>query len=512
MAISRRTLLRGGAGVLAAAAASRLPHSWAANGLTDRTVPGRGTAYNVLEIFFAGALSHRETLWVERPDEAPVLRRIAQLTPVGNPILDPSGAPADWRAWLPAPAAYQGNSHQLGSTATGAVHLGPCGEALVRPLSAGGKLADRLRVIATGHDFDVHEQAQEYMFQGAPFGSDRGAGTAAVIARHSGTPSFVFTHSQMNDARSSARAAAASGRHGPGSKPFVIEYDNPSGVGRLGAARSATRDALSSFYRNDYDTALTFANRAGLTDPRARSTAFDAYDAALGGAQASPRFVSAMSRLTASSGNSLWDNGTRRAIHASVDLLAGGQSRYCCVVDAGYVGDSFGGFSRYDSHSVTDMDVHAAVHTGNALNVLRTLYEEVDAGNLDLSTTLVVLNTEFGRTFSGSQSLGNGSHHCYRGFAVAMLGGPINTATLVGDLPFTSADDAGPFERDNPALATGGLLSGKPVSGTDLRAAVLMAAGVHPIQPDVFDQSETSAPTAPTREAAADQLATHIFG
>jgi hypothetical protein len=379
MNTSRRNFLRGATGALALGAAGT---ARAAGGLIDRPVPGTTTPYKVLEIFFAGGLSHRETLWVERPA--------------------PAGAPADWLGWLPARGAHEGTSYKLGRAGGRDIHLGPCAEPLVRPLAAGGRLKDRLRVIATGHEINGHPPAQDLMQQGAPSSTsrDRASGVGAAIARHTSLPSYVFYNSRLTDPAVSAQSAAASGRHGEHNSPRLIPYDNPEIVSLLGAPRDPERDALGSYYGRHYESGLTFAS-----GQRARSVSLDRYLRSRQLALAGPEFALALSALTASSGETLWDNGTRRALLTSISLLDAGLSSYCGVMDGGVVGDD-STFSQYDSHDIP-LDQLAAVTTANVLNVLRTLREAVDAGTLDLDTTLVVLNTEFGRSFSQ----GVGSHH-----------------------------------------------------------------------------------------------------
>lgn len=506
MKLTRRRLLGGTIASTTLAAAGGPLVSWAANGLTERSVPGTGAPFRVLEIFLAGGLSHRETLWVEQPDEAPVQRRLAALNPSTNPILAAPGAPSDWTRWLTGPGAYQGAGYRVGRSASGDVHLGPCGEPLVRQLSNGSRLIDRLRVIAAGHDLEPHEEAQELMMQGAPAITDgsRASGVGAAIGRQTGLPSYVFYTQRLADVAGSALYAAASGAHGIEWAPVLIPYDDPTFVANLQAPRVPSRDALTSYYADEYRKRLVFQS-----GPRARSRGFDRYVDSLAGAHNSPAFANALSQLTTSTGSTLWDNGTRRALKASIEVMNAGLSRYCCVVDGGYVGNDFGGFSSYDAHAAASLDVHAATNTGNLLNVLRTVHEEVDAGRLDLNNTLVVFSTEFGRTFSSA-----GSDHGYRGFSVAMLGGPIppGAGDVVGDLPFTSADDGLAVERANPALANGAVDPSRPISATDLRAGVLLAAGIHPFQADVYKVSEAHVPLSLSRDAAADALGRHLFG
>ena len=504
---SRRALLRGGASALALAAAHPR-RAVAANGLLEQTVAG-GAPFKVLEIFFAGALSHRETWWVEQPDEDPIVRSLDALAPT-DPILSPSGAPTSWTGALPALLAYKGTDYRVGTAGGRDIHLGPCAAPLV---GSGGaaSLLGRMRVIATGHGASVHEIAQALMQQGLPSSTSqtRAAGVGAAIARHSGLPSFVFYDSRLSDSTNAAIEAAKTGRHGNHNAPIRIPYDNPALIGQLAVPRVPARDALVGLYRDRYDAGLTFAATGSpASGLRARSEGFDRYVDALEVAFGGPQIAGLLQNLPSSNPETLWDNPVRRAIQTSVALLGAGESRYCCVSDGGLVGDDFGGFSHYDSHLVASFSDHAAFVTANVLNVLRTLREEIDQQNLDLSDTLVVLNTEYGRSFSEP----NGSEHCWEGFAVAMLGGPIANGGVVGDLPFTPNDDALPRERGNPAFATGAAYGSGPVTPTDLRAAVLLAAGIRPFQPGVFERHEARTDPALSEEAAADQLATHIFG
>src|SRR5687768_13652236 len=102
MSVPRRLFLQGAGSALALAAAKR---AHAAYGLSDRTADGK--TYNVLEIHFAGGLNHRETFWVERPDEAPVKRALHDFDLVADPIVNPSGADGLWVSYLAGTNAYE---------------------------------------------------------------------------------------------------------------------------------------------------------------------------------------------------------------------------------------------------------------------------------------------------------------------------------------------------------------------------------------------------------------------
>jgi hypothetical protein len=497
---SRRAFLRGTTGALALAAADPAGLARAAAGLTERTVRG-GPSFKILEIFFSGGLSHRESLWVEQPEENPPLRKLGTLDPKTHPLLT-AGAPADWLSWLPARGDYLLPEYRVRSTGR-AVHLGPCAAPLVRSTAAGPALLPRLRVLAMGHSLPEHGIARALMLQGAPAlaSEPRSSGVGAAIARHTGLPSFVFYDSEKIGGPDAALAAVASGNHGAAYAPFRIPYNDPDVLETLVMPRNSDRDNLARVYTSTYEDKLVFSYPGHpATGARARSRAFEAYVDAQDSTFDGP-LLTALSALTASSGNTLWDNPTRRAIQASVRLLSLGGAGYCCVVDTGVVR----GLS-YDTHSVASFEEHAALTTGHVLNVLRTLREEIDAGRLDLGTTLVVLNTEFGRSFSELDLIG--TDHCHEGFAVAVLGGPVSSGAVVGDLAFNGTDDSATREVMQSTVATG---TPRALTPTDLRAALLQAAGILPVQTDTYTLADLGA-TGSTPEAASDTTASLIFG
>lgn len=407
--------------------------------------PGRQRDYRVLEIFMAGGLSHRETLWVDEPGETTWWRDVHELDPQSDPFFTGGSGPghALWASYLRPQGDYLSASYQLRGGSR-PVHLGPGGVPLTMPLSDGGTLRDRLRVLAMHHELPDHADAQRVMLQGELAADDpRRAGPGAAIARHTGLPSFVFYDCSSDAARMAADLARPVGRHGSRHAPRLAPFGDPSLVGRLEGTLEGDR--------------LTFP------------------DAGVSQVPETP-----------------WDNGVRRALVESASLLQGGESAYCAVIDGGRAS------SWYDTHGLANT---AAVHNRNLLNLLRTLYELVEAGQLDLDQTLVVLNTEFGRDPAGWD---RSSDHTL-GFCAAVLGGPVLARAgdrLVGDLE-TSASGEDPKATEPPGLAGGFAL--RP---TDLRAAVFHAAGIDPLQPDVFAADDIGRPTC---DPAAD-LYTTIFG
>lgn len=493
MAWSRRSVLKGlGAGSLLTGLG---PSAFAA---TTPLVPSGQQPYKVLEIFFAGALSHRETLWVEQPDASPVWRTLNALDLANDPRLQSSnGAPASWTRWLTAPGAYTDPSHRLGTTPEGDIHVGPA----LAPLTAtwnGAAPADRLRLITLGHGTSEHEPAHKLMTQGlirqGPASS--GAGAAAAITRMHQRPAFVFHAKYLSDSLNVANEAATVGEHGSWNAPFVIPYDSPAFIGSLGTPRTASRDDLLALYRADYTHRLTFGHPSA-TGIRARSEAFDRYEGAVQGALSVPSIAAHLAPLGITRPDTWWDRGATRAIETAANLLAGGFSDYCMISDGG-MSEGYGtSFSHYDSHDVPQ-PAHSRQVTLNVLGVMAKVRELIENGTLDLDTTLVVFNTEFGR-WSG----GNTTEHDADGFAVALLGGPISVPGLVGGLQMPNAS--------TPLTRAYGPRNLPTINPTDLRAAILSAAGIHPYQTDVFSTGDST--TGETdRDLAATTTANLLFG
>jgi hypothetical protein len=94
---------------------------------------------------------------------------------------------------------------------------------------------------------------------------------------------------------------------------------------------------------------------------------------------------------------------------------------YVCVSDTGLYEASGGG--GYDTHSDNARDT--AVNFDHMLKNLLAIINgpgETDPNKLSLDDTLIILNTEFGRT-PGAQGADGRNHHPY-GYVTAFIGGP----------------------------------------------------------------------------------------
>jgi hypothetical protein len=201
-------------------------------------------------------------------------------------------------------------------------------------------------------------------------------------------------------------------------------------------------------------------------------------------------------------------NPTRTALEAAVNLLtrpAAERPRYVHVVDAGI--NRFG--LPYDVHDFA----HATDTGSNLWETLTTLASFIkdpanptaqDAVKLDLNDTMIVINTEFGRTpFKSSGNAvsagSKGRDHWPSAFTSVLIGGPITTKAVVGSI--------------SDAANTGGVAD-KSYTPTDMRAALMLAMNINPFMNENFAQGSLSEPfaSAASHNAAMELLRQIILG
>jgi hypothetical protein len=253
-------------------------------------------------------------------------------------------------------------------------------------------------------------------------------------------------------------------------------------------------NGLLEYYEGRYDGRLVY----GGGGP-ARSLGHDAYAAAVRRVIDAPilqaKLASAPSLSV--SPNALMDvtNG-RRAIEIGCYLLQQG-ARYAGVIDHGAV-------DGYDTHYVgySTLSEHALRTNGNLYHLLKELRDQVDAGVLDLDETIVVVRSEFGRV--RNQFDINGTNHWPHGYATLLIGGPITTTGVSGWMDFPNAPGT------DGSYAHGGPF-GDPISPSDLRAALLIAAGINPFDPDCLLTGETSMDGGTAASTRAN-IVQHVLG
>jgi hypothetical protein len=407
------------------------------------------------------------------------------------------------------PAGLELHSFSTDSNAK-AIHLGP----FAKPLWSRPDIRSRMRVLVERHDLLPHEAAIPFTMTGFRLGRPNLSGLGAPIQHRLASldqeadNGRVLPHSYallpqnggLGSLFSLVEAVQGSiGTHPGFAQPLVLKIGEGFGdfVAQLQRLNLGTTgeavNALIDQYRSQYRDRLRWPSPAEVV----RSRAFRDYETA------SSRLMESASLHTLLSGGpsaisngpvcaretlpfSLASNPTRTAIEFAAFLLtrpAAEAASSVMVLDSGLV------------RTLLPYDVHSNDHAGdtgaNLWNVLSALTSVIrdpanptpdDADKIDLDTTLVVVNMEFGRTpFKSSggapSAFSMGRDHWPEAYVSAIFGGPIPSVAdgTAGRVVGSISDGADPSVEADIAY-----------SSTDLRAALLLAAGVHPFESENF--------------------------
>lgn len=429
--------------------------------------------YKILEIYLSGGLSHRETMWVEQPDASPVWRNMAYITP------------SRWNTDVSSTTTLPSAGWTF--PVTGNVHLGPC----ALPMN-GHALGNQVRVVATHHPLFPHEGGGALALTGLTPGRTRGAGLGTVIQRRWGSASNPVSFTIVRESFYGGLMSEV-GVHSSAHAPIVLRMPNDlvSLLTRPGITASdlAALNTGLQYYEDRYKGRLDYPG-AGP----ARSIGHDAYATSLRRLIDSPTL---QARLAAGPSMGWFPENHltgqtfgRRSIEMAAYLLNTG-ARYVGVIDHGLVY----GFDTHFYPTAPSTDEHVLNANRGLFHLLHELREQVDAGTLNLSNTLIVIHSEFGRTRDDPANA-TGTNHWPLGYASLLIGGPLVGKTQTGSLDFT------PMAGNHGGIAAGGP-SGDGFTPTDVRAGLLYAAGIDPFDPDCLLVDETSMNT--TSESVARQ-------
>lgn len=437
-------------------------------------------AKQILEVFLYGGLSQWESLYfVEdygRPDD-PEHPDTQFYTFEDDPSRSVAGAMTACGFGPDEPLGVPFANDALGAP----VQLGP----FARALRQRTDLTDRMRLLVQAHDLEPHEAAIPFALTGKRLGTPSLAGLGAHVQRfhrdrgdtaRRSPHAYVFsTGAQPGD---NIKAALATGVHPGQARPLRIVVDNARRLatllGRPAVGDSEERarfDALLDVYVGQYQASL---QRGGAP---VRSRSFEA----LRGAVRTVSNSDAISDLFTSDlfspinselcgFNSL--NVPAMSYKLAAHLLTHPEepARYVCVVDTGLVEASGGG--GYDSHDLNS--ITTATNFNNTLEHLGSIInrpDERDPGKLNLDETLIILNTEFGRTPWAQGATGRNHHP--GGYVTAMLGGPIRAA---------QRGVYGAIDRRGRAATY--------ITPGENRIAALLALGIYPFSNEAFSLAD----------------------
>jgi hypothetical protein len=450
-----------------------------------KALPTERRAKRVLEVFLYGGLSPWESLYYvdqygRADDPTPKLRhtQFHAFDAGGSFGMTPQQAMTRCGAGAePLGTAFAKDA--LGVD----VQIGP----FASVLAARTDITARTRILATSHNLEPHEAAIPLALTGKAVGSPTMAGLGTHIQRfYTETPdpsrkapySYVFSTGGLPG--DNVAAAFATGMHPGRARPLRIKIDEVSRLTNLldrpvvgGAAERAQYDALVAAYAHSYQQRLVFPGRnaparsaklADLTQAGINVSNAEAVASVM-----APEYFEPVDSTVCTDGNT---NVPLMSFKLAAHLLTHPTqpAPYVCVVDTGLIEADGGG--GYDTHNENSRD--QARNLRNCFTQLTSIINapgENDPNKVNLDDTLIILNTEFGRTPAAQDGSSGGRNHHPYGYATAMIGGPVRDKAIIG------------------ALGPDGIAT-TFVKPSEARIAALLSLGIWPFSPEAFGVSD----------------------
>ena len=376
------------------------------------------------------------------------------------------------------------------------IHLGPW----LYPFRSRPDVLNRMRIVVTAHEQAAHEGANPVSFTGLRLGNPRMAGIGTAIQRYfnenpdapggGGFRAAPYSYVLYPEGYKPFNAVAASsvGSHPGSARPLVVSVEPNSELSQL-LARSALEnpqgfDQAVAYYRAEYESRL----RAFGHSAPARSAERDSYEFASFAREHAPELTNILSSdlfapidppntvcTVAQNGDDMPAMQARMA--ASLLTRNNNAARYVLWIDAGLNPSTTGG---HDTHNFSvSLNGINYPHTFQALlDVIATPEQAGTPGLIDLDETMVIINTEFGRTpepqgYPGSPTLGTNHHP--EGYVQVFIGGPIQGRSVYGAMREADGFADGTFAR--PAQA---------------RMMALQAMGIYPFSSQSYNVAEAN--------------------
>jgi len=455
-------------------------------------LPADRQAFNVLELYLFGGVSQYEsflnttdgeaagTHWYQFYNSGDVDAALDSCGYSGGSLVEPFGEDGQGKR----------------------INFGP----FAKPLRDRADIMARTRVCLSSHSAEPHEVAVPLALSGRPPGHPTMAGTGSHVQRYftqlNGAGALPYSYVLRSPSAIQTeltRVAVATGLHPGTVRPLSLNVADASALKLLERAGvSGHREAFDAMVATNmarYGERLKWGAQGELLRaPRYVDAAVVAEakgrSAALAGALEDGFFQPDPVTLCE---QSLASNPTRNSLKLAAHLLTleEGTARYVAVIDGGLVpvSTSAGG---YDSHEDNPM-----IQAENLFNVLQALADVVatpgnpEPGKIDLDRTMIVINTEFGRTPFEQGRKGRG--HWPFGYPVLYIGGPVRDA---------QRGVHGVLESDGTASAF--------TTPQENRIAVLLALGIYPFNTESFNVGDVVA--AATEDGAARQVLQNNLG
>ena len=490
--MQRRTFLKtAGVATAAGAAFSVLRHprraqaawgDWPADKL-DAMIPGERQAESVLELFMYGGMNAFDTFYTVPKWGMGQERFLNAFLPQAEQRFGQCGYPGEL-------------SEAFGDDALGeTVHLGPW----VSALRARPDILARMRVVVQRHDLLPHEGANPYALTGSRLGSPRLAGVGASIQRHfleqpgglRATPYAYVLYPGVEFATDNVRAASAVGFHPGSARPLSVTVDPNSQLATLLGrpaivGRRAEFDAAIDHYLRAYQQRFKPGGKGAAVRSAERSNYEFAHFARAGADQLqgvlSGDLFAPISGSTCNESADVDKPYMQARMAANLLTRAEDRARYVQWIDGGLKPNGSGGHDTHDNH-VNDASRNVT-HTMQALVDIINAPGEGDPNKIDLDETMIVINTEFGRTPHRQGK--DGLNHWPQGMINVLIGGPITKA---------ERGVYGAITEDEGFAQTW-------VSPAENRMLVMMALGIYPFSSQTFAVGDVGGGVKDQHEAA----------
>lgn len=446
-------------------------------------IPGERQAHNVLEVFFYGGMNAFDTFYT-----VPTWGQGNQtfLNVFYNQTAARFGS-CGFSGELSEPFAPDGAGTMI--------HLGPW----TTPLRERPDIVERMRILVQRHDSLPHEGANPFALTGSRLGSPRLAGVGAAIQRSflerpgglRSTPYAYILYPGVDFPTDNVRAASSVGLHPGSARPLSVVVDSNSELSSL-LARAGVGDRRDQFdnaidhYLRDYEGRFRPASKGSPTRSSERSNYTFAHFARRSAQQLQGVLASDLFQVIGGGECGVNENVDMPAMQArlAASLLTrqSDQPRYVQWVDGGLTPHPAAG---HDTHQQ-----HVPYASENITHTLRKLVEiinapgENDPNKIDLDKTMVVINTEFGRTpYAQGQ---DGLNHWPQGMVNVLIGGPITSAErgVYGHI----TEDQG--------------IAQSWVTPAENRMLVMMALGIYPFSSQTFAVGDVTGGVKNELEAA----------
>lgn len=458
-------------------------------------LPANLQAKRVLEVFLTGGLSPWETLYcIDKPNYGKTDGLMYWTFESGKhswqPLLNqcyPSVSAT------PLPFAFDAVGTLVG--------IGP----LAGPLRQRPDLLARLRLHVLSHNLFPHHPAQHLSATGAALGSPTAVGMAAAVERYASENlgSDKTPHAWLVTVGLPFDGIVRTGELGSVATPMVINlqqmpdfsaamlaqmFDEPEVMGKL---RALSRKALIGQLTWPAGAQVRSGALAGVQSAEAGIPKLGAAITAVPPAMYATTPGSVC--LGTASQEAYSADWTQQRFKLANQLLqfAGNETMYVGINESGYSEQSPmpEGLDFHADFSVRAVRRYPHVFAGLCQSLAKP--SDTASGKIDLDSTLVIINTEFGRS-PGPQDI-TGRNHYPTAYVTGMLGGPVGAAQkgIVG------AIDA----NAQPV---------KPLKPSDIRCAALYALGIWPFEQGLYAYTDVSG--AVSEQDAIVRLRTQVLG